>query len=291
LNLLVGFFFSFLAARLRLGSAFYKADQEARGVLETDRKIRATTDAVDFGPGMLVPPKNAPTLKDKVEARNLARTVEKLELTTSGPAFDADSYLRLAQSLTTGGQYDRAVSLLEVGMKALPNEPTLPVYAGTIYAVFLGDLNQAKQLYFKALSISPGFPMAFYNLACATARESKLPGADVNGLLDQTVALLRQAFANDSSLKTTVLNDPLWDKIDLSGNAELASLVRPSSRVTSKAAPAEVVPVEPEEDAPADVAPEEDAPADVAPEEDAPADVAPEEDAPAEAPDPGADPQ
>lgn len=233
LNLLVGFFFGFLAARLRLGGAFYQADQEARGVLEADRKIRSSTDEVDFGPGMLAAPSDAPTLKEKVEARNLARTVEKLELTTSGPAFNADSYLRLAQTLVAGGQFDRALSLLEVGMSELPDDPSLPVYAGAICAMYRNDLEQAKQFYFRALSIAPGFAMAYYNLACATARESKLAGADVSGLLSQAVQLLHQAFANDPSLRTRVTKDPLWDDPDLLKDPDLAALVRPSSKSTT----------------------------------------------------------
>ena len=227
LNLLTGFFFGFLAARLSLGKEFYRADQEARGVVEVKRAIQESTSPPSIEPGKFPAPQD-PTRQDKLNARTLASQVEQIENRTIGPAFDTDSYERLAGSLVAAGLYERALSILDLGMSELKSEPSLPLYAGTICGMYLSDFEQAKRYYFKALSISPEYAMAYYNLACTAARESQLPGADVQTKLNQTKELLRQAFALDGSLAQKVTEDPLWGNVDLHGDAELEGLVRPT---------------------------------------------------------------
>jgi hypothetical protein len=225
LNLLTGFFFGFLAARLSLGKQFYRADQEARGVLEVTRALKASTSLPSSDPGKFPTPDTNPTPQDKLNARILARRVERIENTTIGPAFDAESYQRLAGSLVAAKLYERSLSILELGMSELKTDPSLPLYAGTICGMYTGDFEQAKQYYFKALSISPEYAMAYYNLACTAARESQLEGADVQTKLNQAKELLRQAFALDGSLAQKVLGDPLWTQINFHGDRELAELV------------------------------------------------------------------
>jgi tetratricopeptide (TPR) repeat protein len=66
-----------------------------------------------------------------------------------------------------------------------------------------GDISKARALFETAIAKDPGFPMYYYNLACADAEEKKLADARVH---------LKDAFARKgNTLPGETLPDPTKD--------------------------------------------------------------------------------
>jgi tetratricopeptide (TPR) repeat protein len=201
-SLLVGFFLGWLAARLKLGAAFREADYLAQSKQGLDAQIDSLPPA-PAGPTMLHVEKKA-TPADRRAAVRLSQQVQAMEQQTPGPAFGPDAYRRIAQELAAAKLYDRALQILNVGATEHPNDPSLPLYIGAIYGMYLDDYKSADSNYFKALAINPAYAPAFYNLACSAVRQDKLPTAH---------EYLSKAFAMDPRLRDLSTSDPVWDSV------------------------------------------------------------------------------
>jgi tetratricopeptide (TPR) repeat protein len=139
-------------------------------------------------------------------ALSLAQRVQVIEQQTPATAFDADSYRRVAQELVSAALYDQALQTLELGMTQHPTDPSLPLYAGAIYGMFLGDYANAEKYYFQALAIKPDFALGYYDLACNAARQQNY---------DATRRYLEQAYVIDPTLRDQTASDPIWDQLNL----------------------------------------------------------------------------
>lgn len=215
-NVVAGFFLAFLLSRLWLPYIFTRAEDLAVAASAT-RAVLATLPPATLGPSMLQVPQKTGR-EDRQAVRELARRVQKIELETAGPAFDADAYRRLAQEAVAAKLYDLALQTLETGQKSYPDDPSLPLYAGAIYGMYLGDSAAATKYYFKALAVDPGFALAYYDLACNSARQDDIDGAR---------SYLEQAYRLDPSLRLRVADDAVWDQLGLRADTRLADLVGP----------------------------------------------------------------
>ena len=216
-NLLAGFFLAFLATRLRLGAAFREADELAADAAATSTAIGLLPPA-PVGPTMLQVNENtAPD--EKKAALALSQRVQRIEQQTAVSAFDPEAYRRVAQQLVSAALYQQAIQLLELGMEQHPDDPSLPLYMGAIYGMYLDDFASADQAYFRALAIKQDYAPAYYDLACNAARR-----ADI----ESSRAYLVQAYNLDSTMRDQSLNDPVWDELHLRTDPRLADLVGPT---------------------------------------------------------------
>jgi tetratricopeptide (TPR) repeat protein len=201
-SVLIGFFLAFLAARLKLGAAFKEADDLAQNLSAVGAKIKALPDA-PLGPTMLdVDQKVTPAARDA--ARQLSQEVRDIEKQTTGTAFGPDDYRRVAQQLVQATLYGDALQILSDGAKQHPTDPSLPLYTGAIYGMYLGDHKSADANYFKALAINPNYALAYYNLACSAARQDQLAAAK---------EYLKKAYALDPRLRDRSKDDHVWNNI------------------------------------------------------------------------------
>jgi tetratricopeptide (TPR) repeat protein len=213
-SLLIGFFLAFLAARLKLGAAFMEADHLAQSREALDAKIDLLPEA---GPTMLRGDQNAtPDADAKRAALRLSQQVQAVEKQTPGSAFGADDYRRVAQELVSVKLYQQALQILDVAAKQHPNDPSLPLYSGTIYGKYLNKYKLADRDYFKALGIDPEYAPAFYNLACNAVRQGELTNAR---------DYLAKAFAIDPELRERSSRDPVWEGVR--DSEELRDLFQP----------------------------------------------------------------
>jgi tetratricopeptide (TPR) repeat protein len=208
----VGFFLAYLATRLRLGAALNEADRLAVQTSTTTADIGLLPPA-KIGPSMLTPAAETAattgaTPQRQRAALSLAQRVQAIEQQTPATAFDSDAYRRVAQELVTAALYDQALQTLELGMAQHPTDPSLPLYAGAIYGMFLGDYANADKYYFKTLAIKPDFALAYYDLACNAARQQNY---------DAARRYLEQAYAIDPTLRDQAASDPIWDQLNLRG--------------------------------------------------------------------------
>ncbi len=220
-SLLIGFFLAFLAARLKLGLAFREADDLARCLSAVGAKIKALPDA-PVGPTMLdVDQKATPAAIDA--PRQLSQQVQDIEKQTTGTAFGPEAYRRVAQQLVKATLYGDALQILNDGARQHPNDPSLPLYAGAIYGMYLGDNKSADSNYFKALAINPAYAPAFYNLACSSVRQFRQ--TNDRQYLSNAREYLTKAFALDPSLPERSKDDHVWD--DVRERDELKDLLPP----------------------------------------------------------------
>jgi tetratricopeptide (TPR) repeat protein len=201
-SLLIGFFLAFLAARLKLGAAFKEADDLAQSTQVAYAKINLLPEA-PVGPTMLRVDQNA-TPGAQRAARRLFEQVQAIEKQTPGSAFAADDYRRIAQELVAVELYNEALQILDVAAKQHPNDPSLPLFTGTIYGKYLKKYDLAERNYFKALGIDSAYAPAFYNLACNAVRQHKLTNAH---------DYLTKAFAIDPTLRDRSRSDPVWESV------------------------------------------------------------------------------
>jgi tetratricopeptide (TPR) repeat protein len=206
----VGFILAYLATRLKLGAALNEADRLAVQTSSTTADIGLLPPA-KVSPSMLAPAaKTAATTGATPErqqaALSLAQRVQAIEQQTPATAFDADAYLRVAQECASAALYGQALETLELGMAQHQTDPSLPLYAGAIYGVFLKDYANAEKYYFKALAIKPDFALAYYDLACNTARLQNYAA---------TRRYLEQAYAIDPTLRDQAASDTIWDDLKL----------------------------------------------------------------------------
>ena len=220
----VGFILAYLATRLKLGAALNEADRLAVQTSSTTADIGLLPPA-KVSPSMLTPAveaaaTTAPTPERQQAALSLAQRVQAIEQQTPASAFDPDAYLRVAQECASVALYGQALETLELGMAQHPADPSLPLYAGAIYGVFLKDYANAEKYYFKALAIKPNFALAYYDLACNTARQQNHAA---------TRRYLEQAYAIDPTLRDQSKSDPIWDELDLRGGDSLRDLLPPKT--------------------------------------------------------------
>lgn len=206
----VGFLLAYLATRLKLGAALNEADRLAAQTSATTADIGLLPPA-KVGPSMLTPAVETAvtagaTPQKQRAALSLAQRVQVIEQQTPATAFDADSYRRVAQELVSAALYDQALQTLELGMTQHPTDPSLPLYAGAIYGMFLGDYANAEKYYFQALAIKPDFALGYYDLACNAARQQNY---------DATRRYLEQAYVIDPTLRDQTASDPIWDQLNL----------------------------------------------------------------------------
>jgi len=216
-GVVVGFLLAFLATRLKLGALFKQADQLAAEASATNTAI-GLLPAAPVGPTMLqqVGEKTAPA--EQRAALDLSQTVQRIEQQTAVPAFSSEAYRRVAQELVAAKLFQQALQIIELGMNQHPDDPTLPIYAGAIYGMYLSDNSSAEKYYFQALAIKPNFAPAYYDLACNAARRHDITAAS---------AYLQQAYSLDPSLRQQSQEDRVWDQLNLRTNPELADLLTP----------------------------------------------------------------
>jgi tetratricopeptide (TPR) repeat protein len=205
----VGFFLAYLAARLKLGAAFSEADDLAQNLSAT-RAMIGSLPAARVGPTMLGLTQNA-TPADRDAALQLSRQVQELEKQTPGSAFGPEDYRRVAQELVRAKSYEKALDFLNDGEAQHPRDPSLPLYVGAIYGMYLNDNASADDNYFKALSIDSQYAPAHYNLACSSARKFKLDGN--RDFLKKAHMYLEDAFRLDPGLPERSKTDPVWDGV------------------------------------------------------------------------------
>jgi tetratricopeptide (TPR) repeat protein len=210
----VGFFLAYLATRLKLGAALNEADRLAVQTSSTTADIGLLAPA-KVSPSMLTTEAKTPATTSATPERqqavlSLAQRVQTIEQQTPATAFDSDAYLRVAQECASAALYGQALETLELGMAQHPTDPSLPLYAGAIYGMFLKDYANAEKYYFRALAIKPDFALAYYDLACNTARQKNYSA---------TRRYLEQAYAIDPTLRDQSASDPVWDDLDLRGES------------------------------------------------------------------------
>ncbi|KDE98171.1 hypothetical protein Y900_004225 [Mycolicibacterium aromaticivorans JS19b1 = JCM 16368] len=204
-GLLIGFFLAFLAARLKLGAAFKEADDLAQSKPVVTAWVHQLPDA-PVGPTMLqvLDPKQTASPKKQQTALHLSQQFQAIEEQTPGSAWKADDYRRVAKELAAAKLYGQSLQILNDGATHHPNDPSLPLYTGAIYGMYLSDHKSADSNYFKALAINPAYAPAFYNLACSAVRQDKLPDAH---------DYLTKAFEIDPGLRDRSTSDHVWDSV------------------------------------------------------------------------------
>ena len=227
-NVLAGFFFGYLAARLELGKAFMKADALAGLQVQLKSELDDKSPApVDAPATLVVDQTNDPT--QRRQALELSRQVVQVESGTAGATFTADEYRRLARELVRVKEYVPAIQQLDAAMLVHPQDPTLPLYAGVIYGMYLNNYDKAEQCYFNALHIQPGLAIANYDLACNYGRRYSAIKAEnperAQAYLEQAKALLELVRQDDPPLLARSIDDPLWDDLGIRDDPHLAGVL------------------------------------------------------------------
>jgi tetratricopeptide (TPR) repeat protein len=142
------------------------------------------------------------------EDPELKKIFESFSLDPNYIARFEDLFL-YAEILYRHEQYKAAAPIFEQALAKLDDDPTqlkmrrvTTDQAGMSYGIS-GDLSKARAIFEAAIVKDPGYPLYYYNLACADAEENKLADARVH---------LQQAFARkENMIPGEKLPDPTKD--------------------------------------------------------------------------------
>lgn len=174
-----GFLFGYLMARIRLPSAFERADRRAR--LEREQ----LTDTIRSLPAPSEDEPESSIELDESDVRRLEAAQKKAEqLSERGVRLAAKDYRRLARQLKATRRFNEAVEAYKSAFEADPSDPAPLMFAGVITGRDLNRPDEAEEFYRRALAVDPGYTAAIYNMACNEARR---------GRYEQALALLTVA--------------------------------------------------------------------------------------------------